>query len=207
GPAGRRGRRRRRGGRGHRARSRGRRRRRLGGEGPGGGRHRARGAARRRGQRPRRARRRLTPRPPRANPGRRCGGTATGVVREDGAVEPTAELEALPGTRAALHRLAAHVLGRRRSDVTGRFGLRPAPGGLATPAFGDAGEVVRVCGTVLGGGRAGRLHAEPGTTLGRAAEAVGGGLAVPFAVGRDTPPVGDPGRRRVPADGERDREV
>jgi hypothetical protein len=107
-------------------------------------------------------------------------------------VEPTAELEALPGTRAALHRLAAHVLGRRRSDVTGRFGLRPAPGGLATPAFGDAGEVVRVCGTVLVVERAGRLHAEPVTTLGRAAEAVGVDLAVPFAVGRDTPPVGDP---------------
>src|SRR5690606_25986837 len=67
-----------------------------------------------------------------------------------------------------------------------------APGGLATPAFGDAGEVVRVCGTVLVVERAGRLHAEPVTTLGRAAEAVGVDLAVPFAVGRDTPPVGDP---------------
>src|SRR5690606_12323398 len=149
-------------------------------------------AARRRGQRPRRARRRLTPRPPRANPGRRCGGTATGVVREDGAVEPTAELEALPGTRAAPHRLAAHVPRRRRAAVARRVRPRAAPGGLAAPACGGAGGVVRVCGTVLVVERAGRLHAEPVTTLGRAAEAVGVDLAVPFAVGRDTPPVGDP---------------
>jgi len=105
---------------------------------------------------------------------------------------PDAETELLPATRAALHRLAAHVLGRRRSDVTGRFGLRPAPGGLATPAFGDAGEVVRVCGAVLVVERGGRTRAEPVTTLARAAEVVGVDLAVPFSVGGDTPPVGDP---------------
>ena len=43
----------------------------------------------------------------------------------------------LTTTRLALQRLAVHVLARRRHAVTGRFGLRPAPGGLATPAFGD----------------------------------------------------------------------
>ena len=45
--------------------------------------------------------------------------------------------------REELHRLAAHVLARRRYAVTARFGLRPAPGGLATPPFGE-GEVIRV---------------------------------------------------------------
>ena len=40
-------------------------------------------------------------------------------------------------TRAALHTVAAHILGRRRFAVSGRFGLRASPGGIATPAFGD----------------------------------------------------------------------
>ena len=31
-------------------------------------------------------------------------------------------------TRVALRRVSAHILARRRADVTGRIGLRPAPG-------------------------------------------------------------------------------
>ena len=38
-------------------------------------------------------------------------------------------------TRRALHRIAAHVLGRRRYQVAGRFGLRASPAGFATPAW------------------------------------------------------------------------
>ena len=49
-------------------------------------------------------------------------------------------------TREVLHRVAAHVLGRRRYQVSGRFGLRASPGGFATPAFGDGPEVVRIAG-------------------------------------------------------------
>src|SRR5262245_10681805 len=40
-------------------------------------------------------------------------------------------------TRAELHRVAAHVIARRRFVVTERFGLRVTPGGFGTPLFGD----------------------------------------------------------------------
>jgi len=49
-------------------------------------------------------------------------------------------------TRGDLHLIAAHVLGRRRVAVSGHFGLRASPRGLATPAFGPEPEVVRVAG-------------------------------------------------------------
>src|SRR5579863_256849 len=52
-------------------------------------------------------------------------------------------------TRVELHRVAAHILARRRHDVSGRFGLRPSPGGFATPAFGEGPEVVRVANGTL----------------------------------------------------------
>jgi hypothetical protein len=58
------------------------------------------------------------------------------------AVATTAE------TRVALQQVAVHVLARRRHAMTGRFGLRPTPGGLGTPLFGE-GEVVRISGDVL----------------------------------------------------------
>ena len=47
-------------------------------------------------------------------------------------------------TRLDLHRLCAHVLGRRRFVVSGHFGLRASPGGLATPAFGPEPETLRI---------------------------------------------------------------
>ncbi len=52
-------------------------------------------------------------------------------------------------TREVLHRVAAHVLGRRRWDVSGRFGLRVTPGGIATPMFGPDGECIRTAGMTL----------------------------------------------------------
>jgi hypothetical protein len=52
-------------------------------------------------------------------------------------------------TRHDLQRVAVHVLARRRFEMASRFGLRAAPGGIATPPFGDIGEVIRVSGTLL----------------------------------------------------------
>lgn len=98
-------------------------------------------------------------------------------------------------TRLALHQVATHVLGRRRHHFTGRFGLRPAPGGLATPAFGgDVVEVVRTSGRHLVVERATAVSAAPITTLGAAAELVGVNLSVDFSVGDDTPAMVDPDR-------------
>ena len=98
----------------------------------------------------------------------------------------------LPETRAALHRVAAHVLARRRHAYTGRFGLAPAPGGLATPAFGDDLEVVRTSGAHLVTERAGIANRAPLTTLAAAAELAGVDLGVAFDVGDGMPEVGDP---------------
>jgi hypothetical protein len=47
-------------------------------------------------------------------------------------------------TRAALHRLAEHVVSPARHAETGRIGLRPHPGGLRTPAFGKHDRIVAV---------------------------------------------------------------
>jgi hypothetical protein len=95
-------------------------------------------------------------------------------------------------TRLALQQVAVHVLARRRDAVTRRFGLRPAPAGLATPPFGDEGEVVRVSGTTLVVERLGETWAEPLSTLGRAADLVEVDLTADFRVGRETLPPLDP---------------
>ncbi len=106
---------------------------------------------------------------------------------------PTAPTPAVVvATRLALQQVAVHVLARRRHAVTGRFGLRPSPGGLATPAFGDHGEVVRTSGANLVVERLGDAWVEPLTTLGRAADLVGVDLAAPFWVGDDAPALADP---------------
>ena len=52
--------------------------------------------------------------------------------------------DTLPDTRAALHRLAEHVLAGARYAATGRIGLVPAPGGFATPPFGPEPIVLAV---------------------------------------------------------------
>ena len=105
----------------------------------------------------------------------------------------------LPGdvvaTRLALQQLAVHVLARRRHAVTGRFGLRAAPGGVATPAFGADAEVVRTSGALVVVERDGAVAAAPVTTLGAAAALAGVDLATDLRVGDDTPamvPAGEP---------------
>jgi hypothetical protein len=96
-------------------------------------------------------------------------------------------------TRATLHRVAAHVLGRRRHDATGRFGLRASPGGLSTPAFGDGPETLRITGGTLvreaGGKCAYRTVA--GSTIRELAAFAGTDVEPPFSAGADTPPAGD----------------
>lgn len=96
-------------------------------------------------------------------------------------------------TRTTLHRIAAHILGRRRHDVTGRFGLRPTAGGFATPAFGADVEVLRVAGTVLVRERSGdaRYLDLRNSTLRELARFAGTSLSAEFSVGSDTPELGD----------------
>jgi len=101
----------------------------------------------------------------------------------------------MQATRTVLHRVAAHVLGRRRSDVSGRFGLRATPDGFGTPAFGPDPEIVRVSGTWLVrevGGSAKRMSLS-GATMQDLATFVDVDLASPFTVGNDGPEVGDAG--------------
>jgi hypothetical protein len=95
-------------------------------------------------------------------------------------------------TRADLHRLCAHVLGRRRAAVSGHFGLRASPGGIATPAFGPEPETLRLT--------AARLVREVGTqsnvlplegaTLGSLAAFAGADLGSDFSAGADMPALG-----------------
>lgn len=95
-------------------------------------------------------------------------------------------------TRAALQRVAAHILGRRRHAVAGRYGLRATPGGFGTPAFGDAVEVLRVAGGWLLHERDGNVTptALVDASLADLAAVVGVDLFSDFSVGHDTPPVG-----------------
>jgi hypothetical protein len=104
-------------------------------------------------------------------------------------------MSGLVTTRQDLQRVATHVLARRRHAVTGRFGLRATPAGFGTPAFGDDVEVLRVAGPALVRERGGDAAFLPldGATLAELAVFAGVDLAPPFAVGADTPPLGDPG--------------
>jgi hypothetical protein len=99
-------------------------------------------------------------------------------------------------TRDALHQVAVHVLARRRHALCGKFGLRAAPAGFATPAAGPDHEVLRTS-------RGWLLRERTGTTASRAAldlmtaslsdAAAFAEVALdePFEAGHDTPPVGD----------------
>jgi hypothetical protein len=104
----------------------------------------------------------------------------------------------LPGdyeaTRATLHLVAAHVLGRRRFEASGRFGLRASPGGFGTPAFGDGPEVVRVAGGVLVRETAGDAAYRPisGATLRGLAAFAGTDIERDFSAGAGMPAAGDP---------------
>jgi hypothetical protein len=98
-----------------------------------------------------------------------------------------------PETLDTLHAIAAHVLGRRRHAVTGRFGLRATPGGFGTPAFGDGPEVVRVAATSLVRELAGDATWMPmdGATLGELAQFCTADLSTGFSVGAETPALPD----------------
>jgi len=96
-------------------------------------------------------------------------------------------------TRRELHRVATHVLGRRRHAVTGHFGLRAGPDGIVTPAFGTEPEVLRIAGLGLVrevGGTAATVSME-GTTLAELAAFAEADLDAEFSAGDDTPSVGD----------------
>lgn len=95
-------------------------------------------------------------------------------------------------TRSDLHRTAAHVLGRRRYAVSGRFGLRATPGGIGTPAFGPEPETLRLTSAFLVrevGGES-RQMALTGATLASLAEFAGADLAAEFSAGADAPALG-----------------
>ncbi|MCA1822993.1 MAG: hypothetical protein LC640_01740 [Frankia sp.] len=100
-------------------------------------------------------------------------------------------------TRDTLHRVAAHVLGRRRHQLTGKFGLRATPGGIGTPAAGPEHETVRITGTNLLHERTGAVASTAtldlsGATLREAAAFVEVDVDAPFSVGRNTPDRRDP---------------
>jgi hypothetical protein len=100
---------------------------------------------------------------------------------------------ALVATRRTLHRVAAHVLGRRRHQISGRFGLRASPGGFATPAFGEHPESLRVDeGLVVRdiGAQTAAL-AIAGSTMRRLITFAGADPDVEFSVGDETPALGD----------------
>ena len=95
-------------------------------------------------------------------------------------------------TRTDLHRLCAHVLGRRRYAVSGHFGLRASPDGLATPAFGPEPETLRLTSTRLireTGTQTSSLSLQ-GTTLEELARFAGADLAAAYSAGANTPDLG-----------------
>jgi hypothetical protein len=105
---------------------------------------------------------------------------------------------AYASTRAAVQRVAAHVLARRRRQLTGRIGLRATPGGIGTPAMGPEHdhEVLRTSGAWLVRERAGDAAATEtldlrSAALVDAADLARVGLDEPAGVGDDAPPVGD----------------
>jgi hypothetical protein len=100
---------------------------------------------------------------------------------------------ALSHTRRALHRVAAHVLGRRRHEVSGRFGLRASPGGFATPAFGEGPEALRVAEGVLvrDDGAVTVALAVAGSTMRQLITFAGADPEPPFSAGANTPALGD----------------
>jgi hypothetical protein len=92
-------------------------------------------------------------------------------VTDTGRLDPAA----LAATRDSLHAVAEHVLAAVLHRATGRIGLRPAPGGFATPTFdGPAGPTrVAVDGTDLVVDTGGDRRRAPLTTLRAAAELAG----------------------------------
>jgi hypothetical protein len=99
----------------------------------------------------------------------------------------------LNATRQTLHRVAAHVLGRRRYEVCGRFGLRASPGGFATPAYGAGPEILRVAGETIVRETAtdAAYLTITGSSIRTVASFAGADLEAGFSSGPDTPGLGD----------------
>ena len=113
----------------------------------------------------------------------------------------------LARTREGLHRVAEHVVSPARYAVTRRIGLRPAPGGFATPPFGEDERVIAVDGAELLVRVGGTERRTPLTTLGDAAWFVGVDAGAPAHVYRPATPLDldaplsvDPAAARVLAD-------
>jgi hypothetical protein len=85
-------------------------------------------------------------------------------------------------TRDSLHMLAEHVLSAARYRAVGRIGLEVAPGGFATPPFGDDAKVIAVDGLDVVTRQAGREKRAPISTLRAAGELVGIEPGAPAAV-------------------------
>jgi hypothetical protein len=68
-------------------------------------------------------------------------------------------------TRESLHALGEHVLAAARYHAIGRIGLQVAPGGFATPPFGDDQRTIGVDGTELVFRTGGEERRAPITTL------------------------------------------
>ncbi len=100
-------------------------------------------------------------------------------------------------TCSDLHVVAAHVLGRRRFAVSGHFGLRASPRGVATPAFGSEPEVLRLAGPhlVREVGNDARSLALDGATLAELADFAGADLGSDYSAGAGMPPPGPPEKR------------
>ena len=76
-------------------------------------------------------------------------------------------------TRDHLHQLAYFALSPARHRVEGRMGLRATPGGFGTPEF--EGRVARVDGSLLVHEEGGNVATRQISTVGAAAEFLGGG--------------------------------
>jgi hypothetical protein len=95
-------------------------------------------------------------------------------------------------TRTDLHRLCAHVLGRRRYAVSGHFGLRASPDGLATPAFGLEPETLRLTPACLVRevGTESSSVSLQGATLEELARFADADLGSDYSTGANTPDLG-----------------
>jgi hypothetical protein len=84
------------------------------------------------------------------------------------------------------------VLGRRRYAVSGHFGLRASPDGIATPAFGPEPETLRLTSASLirETGTQTSSVSLPGTTLEELARFAGADLASAYSAGANTPGLG-----------------
>jgi hypothetical protein len=99
----------------------------------------------------------------------------------------------LVSTRVDLHRVATHILARRRYAVTGRFGLRAGPGGITTSMFGDDREVIRIAESTIvrERGDSSSYVSLIGSTLQDLAVFADVDLDATFSCGDDAPELGD----------------